>query len=107
MESIRLDIKGKRPHFFEDPGLDVILTALLETMSENAALRERVTALEHILQEKNILADGEVENVTLPDDVALKLGQEQQEFLTDAFRALNATFHSRTDQQRTIDQDTD
>jgi len=46
MSQIRLDIKGKRPSFFGDPAIDSLMTALLETMSENHALRERVYAME-------------------------------------------------------------
>ena len=103
MTEIRLDTAGKRPHFFGDPAIDAMMTALLETMSENWALRERVSALEHALQAKGVLAPGEVENVALPDAVKQQIARQQQEVLTDAFRALNADLQSRADRQRDLD----
>lgn len=103
MTDIRLDVKGKRPHFFSDPGLDVVVTALLETMSENAVLRERIAALEHVLEQKGVLNADDVEAVALPDAIAQKLARQQQEFLTDAFRALNADFQSRAAREDDID----
>ena len=103
MAEVRLDVKGKRPHFFADPAVDVVMTALLETMSENAVLRERLAALEHVLEEKDVLSAGEVDSVELPNHMAQKLAEQQQDFLTDAFRALVADFHSRAAHQGAID----
>lgn len=106
MDEIRLDVKGKRPHFFQDPGVDVLLTALLETMSENSALRERMTALEIALCDRGLLDEGSVESVIVPAETAAKLAQQQQEFFQDAFRALNADFQSRAERQERIDDGT-
>ena len=103
MTDIRLDVKGKRPHFFSDPGVDVVVTALLETMSENSVLRERLAALEHVLEQKGLLGAGEVEAAVLPESVVQELAQQQQQFLTDAFRALNADFQTRAAHQDAID----
>lgn len=105
MADMRLDVKGKRPHFFDDPGLDTLMTALLETMSENWALRERVHALEHSLLEKGVLSQNEIEQATLPEDVSQMLAKQQQEFFHDAFRALNSDFQTRASRQDDIDTD--
>ena len=105
MSQIRLDIKGRRPSFFGDPAIDSLMTALLETMSENHALRERVYAMETVLVEKGIISDGDVETAQLSEGFAQKLASEQQDFLHDAFRALNADFHSRAAHQAAVDKE--
>lgn len=103
MADIRLDVKGKRPHFFDSPELDTFMTALLEVMSENWALRENLVALEDILKDKGVLdADG-IENYELPVALKEKLKTQQQDFLHDAFRSLGASYESVGSRQKFID----
>ena len=103
MTDIRLDIKGKRPSFFGDPAIDTIMTALLETMSENYALRERLHALEAALENRGVVSAKDIETAEIPAAVMQKMQKEQREFLTDAFRALNADFHSRAAHQALVE----
>ena len=103
MTDIRLDIKGKRPSFFGDPAIDTIMTALLETMSENYALRERLHALETALENKGVVTASDIETTEIPTPVMQKMQKDQHEFLTDAFRALNADFHSRAAHQGLVE----
>ena len=42
---IDLNTRGKRPKFFENAESEVLMTALLETMSELWATRERLSGL--------------------------------------------------------------
>ncbi|MCY4263751.1 MAG: hypothetical protein OXE78_02710 [Gammaproteobacteria bacterium] len=104
MKKLRLDTKNKRPHFFTDPAVDAIMTALLETMSENQALKERILALEQLLAEKSLIEPGDVEKVKLSEGISHELAEEQQQFLHDAFRALNAPMQSRSQRQAEIDE---
>ena len=103
MSDIRLDVKGKRPSFFGDPAIDTLMTALLETMSENYALRERLHALESVLEKKNILSADDIESAEIDESVMQKMQKDQQDFLTDAFRALSADFHSRGAHQALVE----
>ena len=103
MTDIRLDIKGKRPSFFGDPAIDTMMTALLETMSENYALRERLHALEAALENKGVISSDDVETAKISEETLTKMQKDQQDFLTDAFRALNANFHSRAAHQALVE----
>lgn len=41
---------GKRPHFFDDPALDQMMTFLIELTTEVAVLRERQDTVERLLE---------------------------------------------------------
>lgn len=53
--------KGKRPHFFDDPAIDQMMTFLLELMAETSALRDRVDTVERLLDERGSITRAEVE----------------------------------------------
>jgi hypothetical protein len=41
--------KGKRPHFFDDPALDQMMTFMLELTTEVGVLRTRLDTIERLL----------------------------------------------------------
>lgn len=51
-EAVRLPrhTRGKRPHFFDDPALDQMMTFILELTTEVAVLRERLDTVERLLE---------------------------------------------------------
>lgn len=91
---INLDARGKRPKFFENAETDVLMTALLETMSQLWATRERLAALERVLEEAGLIGAGAVERQALTAEDEARLAESRQAFLADAFRALGADFQS-------------
>ena len=101
--AINLDAKGERPQFFDNPEADVLMTALLEAMSQVWATRERTLALERVLQEAGILAPGAVDGWVFPAHEQTELDRAQQEFLQDAFRSLRAQFQSLDARSAQID----
>lgn len=42
--------RGKRPHFFDDPALDQMMTFLLELTTEVSVMRERLDTVERLLE---------------------------------------------------------
>jgi len=98
-----LDTKGKRPAFFTDPAMDTMMTALLDVMAENWALKERLYALEKALVDDGTLKAEAVENVQWTDDEKMSHEMERQRILTDAFRALKSEFVGRAARQKNID----
>ena len=52
-ESVRLpsETRGKRPHFFDDPAIDQMMTFLVELTTEVAVLRERLDTVEQLLDQ--------------------------------------------------------
>ncbi len=105
MPDLGLDTKGRRPHFFDDPATDAMMAAMLQLMAENFALKERLFALEHVLENAGHLKPGDVESVDLPEALRAQLSAEQQAFFEDAFRALNADHQSPDARQQEIDKD--
>lgn len=91
---IDMEARGKRPKFFENAETDALMTALLETMSQLWATRERLAALERTLQEAGLIEAGAVEGQALPAEDEARLAASRQAFLADAFRALSADFQS-------------
>ena len=53
--------KGQRPHFFDDPAIDQMMTFFLELMAEVTALRERVDTIERLLDEKGSISRADIE----------------------------------------------
>lgn len=104
MSNMPLDTQGKRPAFFNDAALDSMMTALLEVMAENWALKERLYALEKALSDEGILSADKVESVEWTDAEKMAHETERQRILTDAFRALNSKFVGRAARQNDIDQ---
>lgn len=98
-----LDTRGKRPAFFGNPDLDVMMTALLQTMAELWATKERNRALEQALVDAGVLSSETVEQTQLPEAVQGQLDADQQAFLKDAFRSLGAEFQSLDERQQEID----
>ena len=91
---IDLNTRGKRPKFFENAETEVLMTALLETMSELWATRERLLALERVLQDAGLVAGGAVDGHAFSKEDEAGLANNRQAFLTDAFRGLAAEFQT-------------
>jgi len=53
--------KGKRPHFFEDPAIDQMMTFLLELMTEVSVTRERIDTIERLLDAKGAISRDDIE----------------------------------------------
>lgn len=54
--------KGKRPHFFDDPAVDQVMTFVLELMTEVAVVRERLDTVERLFDAKHLISRSDVEN---------------------------------------------
>ena len=42
--------RGKRPHFFDDPAIDQMMTFLIELTTEVSVMRERLDTVERLLE---------------------------------------------------------
>jgi hypothetical protein len=52
--------RGKRPHFFDDPAIDQMMTFLIELTTEVSVMRERLDTVERLLER-----DGKVTRATI------------------------------------------
>lgn len=53
--------KGRRPHFFDDPALDQMMTFFFELMTEVAVTRERLDTIERLLDTRGTVSREEIE----------------------------------------------
>lgn len=102
-----LDAKGKRPAFFDDPAIDCVMTALLETLAENWTLKDRLLALEKVLVQNGTLKPDAVESVIWSPEEAAEHEASRQRLFKDAFRALNANFQAASARKMGINFDED
>ncbi|MEM1230227.1 MAG: hypothetical protein AAGI15_06800 [Pseudomonadota bacterium] len=103
-DSVDLNTRGRRPAFFGDGQIDALLTALLESMSQQWATRERVLALQKLLERRGVIEPGELEAFVFDDADTAKLAADQQAFLADAFRAIGGGFQGLSDREQEIDE---
>ncbi len=61
--------KGKRPHFFDDPSIDQMMTFLLELMTETSALRDRLDTVERLLETRGSITRADIEGYRADDAV--------------------------------------
>jgi hypothetical protein len=62
-EAVRLprETLGKRPHFFDDPSLDQMMTFIVELTTEVAVLRERLDTVERLLDTRGSITRADIE----------------------------------------------
>ena len=61
--------KGGRPHFFDDPAIDQMMTFILELMTEVSVTRERVDTIERLLDAKGSITRADIETYRADDAV--------------------------------------
>lgn len=67
--SLPRSAKGKRPHFFDDPAIDQVMTFLLELMAETSAMRDRIDTIERLLDAKGSITRADVEDYRAPPEI--------------------------------------
>ena len=78
--------KGKRPHFFDDPAIDQMMTFFLELMAEVTALRERLDTIERLLEEKGMVSRDEIEDYRIQPATEAERAAWSHAFITRVMR---------------------
>lgn len=78
--------KGKRPHFFDDPSIDQMMTFLLELMAETSALRDRVDTIERLIEEKGSVTRDDIEGYRAPPPIEAERTAWRQAFIARVLR---------------------
>ena len=63
--------KGKRPAYFEDPGVDRVLSIVMALAGELSVVRERLDTVERLLEAKGTISRADIE-FYVPDRTAGK-----------------------------------
>lgn len=78
--------KGKRPHFFDDPATDQMMTFLLELMAETSALRDRMDSIERVLDAKGSIRRADIESYRADDAVEAERTAWRKAFIERVLR---------------------
>jgi hypothetical protein len=87
-------IKGRNPHFFDDPNIDRLLTMVMELASEVSVMRDRLDTHERLAALHGIYAEKDVEGYR-PSEEEAKVRQEwRSRFLDRILKALYTKYDS-------------
>jgi hypothetical protein len=78
--------KGKRPHFFDDPAIDQMMTFLIELTTEVAVLRERQDTVERLLDQHGSVTRAAIEAYRAPPEVEAERTAAREAYLKRVFR---------------------
>ncbi len=79
------DAKGKRPHFYEAPGLDQAMSMIMVLASEMATLRDRLDSAERVAKAHGIDLAAGIETLDLDQDALEEREARRQGFLDRLF----------------------
>ena len=84
-----LDAAGRRPAFFEQDGMDQMLSIVLELAAELWVVRERVFVVEAVLQNQGIAVSNAIEGFTPTAEQQAILARMRADMTAQMFRSLN------------------
>lgn len=87
-------IKGRNPHFFDDPNTDRLLTMIMELASEMSVMRDRLDTHERLAARKGVYSEEDVESFRPTDDEAKARSEWRDKFLDRILKALYAKYDS-------------
>lgn len=78
--------KGARPYYFNDPDSDRLLSIIMAVAMEHAVTRQRLDALERLIEAKGLLARGELESYAPSRAAEAERGAWTQEYIARILR---------------------
>lgn len=98
--------KGKRPQYFSDPAIDKLLSMTVSLMEELSVTRDRLDAVERLLERKRTLRRGEVERFVPDAAAAAERDSRRAAFIDRVMRVVQAELEemSREDMPRSSDE---
>ena len=104
MSEIPMDPKGKRPRFFPESGADESVTMILELMSEVWVVKERLYALEKVVEDAGLSVADQLEAWKPTDEQAGELDEQRKRFIQTVLRSLEANFTPGLHLRRSLDE---
>ncbi len=85
MNRIERNARGKRPQFYDTPGMDDAMAMILVLAGEMMVLRDRLDTVEQVAAAKGVLLDADIE-AYVPDQAVLEAREaRRQAFLARLF----------------------
>lgn len=88
--------KGRRPQYFADPATDKLLFMVISLAGELSVARERIDALERVLQAKGVLQPSEVDNFRPTPEVEKIREEKRSRFIARFLRVVEAELREIT-----------
>ena len=103
MVEIPLNSKAKRPGFFADSAVDQMMTMMLEMMTELWVVKERVYALEQVLNNEGLSVTDKINSSKMGDAQTAELEVARLKYIETIMRSLESNFVARADLQHEVD----
>jgi hypothetical protein len=85
MRQLERNARGKRPNFYETPGMDEAMSMIMVLANELMVVRDRLDTVEKVAAAKGVVLDAEIEAYE-PDQAVLEARElRRQEFLSRLF----------------------
>jgi hypothetical protein len=94
MSLLPMEASGERPAFFETPGMDQLLSMILELATEISVTRERVFILEAVLKQQGLAVSDAIEAYVPTAEENAALAKLRAEATANIFRTLNREHQS-------------
>ena len=78
--------KGKRPLYFHDPATDKLMAIVMSLVGELAVTRDRLDALERLLEDEGSLSREKLNAVSFDDAVTAERDQERHDYIRRVMR---------------------
>ena len=104
MSEIPMDPKGKRPRFFPNEGTDESVSMMLELMSEVWVMRERLYALESVVEDAGLPIAEKLAAWRPTKAQAIELDEQRQQFIQTVLRSLEAKHVPGLHLRRSLDE---
>lgn len=85
--------KGKRPEFYETPGMDHAMSMIMVLANEMAVLRDRMDSAERVMQAHGINLAAEIETLHLDQAALEEREARRQDFLGRLFYLMRKEAH--------------
>lgn len=79
------DVKGKRPQFYEAPGMDQAMSMIMVLANEIAVVHDRLDSAERVAKANGLDLSGGIETLTLDQDALEAREAWRQDFLERLF----------------------
>ena len=80
--------RGTRPHFFDDPAVDQMMSVMLELIQEVSVLADRVDAMQRLLDRNGTLTRSDLENYRPDATAEAERQKRREEYLQRLFRTV-------------------
>ncbi len=88
--SLPRSTRGRRPHFFENPETDVLMSVVLELASELSVLYDRVDAMQRVMDASGTLSRDALEGFEPTEEQAAERAARRQEYMQRLFRVVRS-----------------